>query len=141
MEGLRGAECKLVGSTAHRVACTKVNLMENRTRRINILPLRVTPVAAAVATALGSFSGISIAADPAPDSARPEEIIVTATRRDTTVQEVPYNLSAISGPTLEQLQINDLSDIARFTPGLVQVDQGARDGSRLIMRGLNASGT
>ena len=114
--------------------------MRAKNRRINIVPLRVTPVAAAVAAALGSFGGVAFAADAAPDAPVTEEIIVTATRRDTTVQEVPYNLSAISGATIEDLQLTDLSDIARYTPGLVQVDQGARDANRLIIRGLNASG-
>jgi outer membrane receptor protein involved in Fe transport len=97
-----------------------------------VIPVRVTPVAAAVASALGSISGASLAAET-------EETVVTATRRDTSVQEVPYNLSAISGDTIESLQLTNLSDIARYTPGLIQFDQGARDANLLIMRGINAS--
>ena len=105
LPGDGGGRCKSVGSGAYRAIYSQGKLMKNRKRQIKILPLRVTPVAAAVAAAIGSFSGMSLAADPTPDGSGPEEMIVTATRRDTTVQEVPYNLSAISGPTLEQLQI------------------------------------
>jgi iron complex outermembrane receptor protein len=109
--------------------------------KIKAIPMRVTPLAAAIATALGSFSGVSLAADQ-DVQAKPgtQEIVVSATRRDTSVQEVPYNLSAISGTEIDSLNIVDLSGIARWTPGLVQVDQGSRDANTLIIRGINASG-
>jgi iron complex outermembrane receptor protein len=114
---------------------------------IKSAPVRVTPVAAAVAIILSNFFGISLAADDAKseDAAKAsdltgtDEIVVTATRRDTSVQDVPYNLSALSDADIKTLQIQDLSDIARWTPGLTHVDQGARDANQLIMRGLNAS--
>jgi outer membrane receptor protein involved in Fe transport len=112
-------------------------MMKNRKTVIRAVPVRVTPIAAAVATALGSFSGISIADDQVVTTK--EEIVVTATRRDTTVQEVPYSISVLDAKTLDELKITDLSGIARWTPGLTQVDQGARDGSRLIIRGMNVS--
>jgi iron complex outermembrane receptor protein len=107
---------------------------------IRTVPMHVKPITAAVATAIGSFSGISLADTTSSASNAREEIVVTATRRDASVQDVPYNLSAISGQTIENLQLMDISDLARWTPGLVQVDQGPRDANRLIMRGLNASG-
>jgi iron complex outermembrane receptor protein len=122
-----------------------MKVMKTRDPVIRAIPVRVTPVAAAVATALGSFCGISLAADDTATERNAsaltgtDEIVVTATRRDTSLQDVPYNLSALSDADIEALQIRDLSDISRWTPGLIQVDQGARDANRLIMRGLNAS--
>lgn len=95
------------------------------------IPVRVTPLAAAVASALGSISGVALATD---------EITVTASRRAENLQELPYSVSAISSADIQALQLTDLSGIARWTPGLIQVDQGARDGSRLIIRGMNISG-
>ncbi len=97
------------------------------------VPVRVTPLAAAVATAMGSFAGISTAA------ADTEELVVTATRRDASVQEVPGSVAALSGEDIRDLQINDLSDIARWSAGLIQVDQGARDANLMISRGINAN--
>ena len=69
------------------------------------IPVRMTPVAAAVAAAFGSTPGISLAEDHSGKSALTgtEEITVTATRRDESIQDVPYNLSAISG-TMVHLQ-------------------------------------
>ncbi|MCP4002102.1 MAG: TonB-dependent receptor [Gammaproteobacteria bacterium] len=108
-------------------------------------PVRLTSVTALVAMILSNFFGVSLAADDAkPEetsgaSKGTDEIVVTATRRDTSIQEVPYNLSAISEKEIEHLQIYDLSDVARWTPGLIEVDQGARNANLLIMRGLNSS--
>ena len=110
--------------------------MKSRKTVIRAVPVRVTPIAAAVAMAIGSFSGVTLAEEGA---ATIEEIIVTATRRDTSTQEVPYSISVLDAKTINELKISDLSTIARWTPGLTQVDQGARDGSRLIIRGINVS--
>jgi outer membrane receptor protein involved in Fe transport len=70
-----------------------------------------------------------------------EEIVVTATRRAQSTEEIPYNISAVSGDSLVQKGITDFAKLARNTTGLVLVDSGGRDnsqGSGLIMRGLNA---
>lgn len=107
--------------------------MRSKKARVRAVSVRVKPVTAAVATALGSFVGLDMAAAATP------EIVVSATRRDTAIQEVPYSISALDGETIENLQVRSLSDIARWVPGLSQVDQGSREANQLIIRGLNAS--
>jgi outer membrane receptor protein involved in Fe transport len=72
-----------------------------------------------------------------------EEVIVTATRRSTTVEEIPYNISAMSGDALTRTGTTDLAQLANQIPGFNFEDRGPRfAGSTVpIMRGLNASDT
>ncbi len=72
-------------------------------------------------------------------TAQLEEITVTASRRDTTVKDINYNLSAISGETITELRILDTTELARWTPGLTIVDQGARQSNLAIIRGTNVN--
>ena len=67
-----------------------------------------------------------------------EEIVVTATRRAESIQDIPVNISAVGGDAIEQQGFDDLSELASYVPGLNIVDQGGRDGNRIVVRGLNA---
>ncbi len=72
-----------------------------------------------------------------------EEIIVTANRRAQSVQDVPYNISAISGETLEQSLILDQADLMRAVPGVAVVDRGYRNAgviNGIMIRGVNVDG-
>jgi len=72
-----------------------------------------------------------------------QEIVVTASRRQTSVEDIPYNISAIGADTLARTGANDLAHIANQIPGFNYEDRGPRfAGSTVpIMRGLNASDT
>jgi outer membrane receptor protein involved in Fe transport len=65
-----------------------------------------------------------------------DEITVTATRRAESVQDVPYNIQAISSQTLDVIGALDQRDFARMIPGLSMVDSGARNGVEFVLRGL-----
>ena len=67
-----------------------------------------------------------------------DEIIVTATRRSESVQDIPINISAVGGEQIEKQGFGDLSELSAFVPGLNISDQGGRDGNRIVVRGLNA---
>ena len=67
-----------------------------------------------------------------------DEIIVTATRRSESVQDIAVNISAVGGAQIEQQGFGDLSELAAFVPGINISDQGGRDGNRIVVRGLNA---
>lgn len=47
-----------------------------------------------------------------------EEIIVTATKRNESVQEVPLAITALSGHFTESVNLNDVKDLISFTPGI-----------------------
>ena len=66
-----------------------------------------------------------------------DEIIVTATRRAESIQDIPINISAIGGAEIAQQGFDDLSELSAFVPGLNIADQGGRDGNRIVVRGLN----
>ncbi|RUO77523.1 TonB-dependent receptor [Idiomarina seosinensis] len=68
-----------------------------------------------------------------------EKIQVTATRRSGTVQDVPLNITALNGDVIQQQNITDVYDIARWVPGLTVPDQGSRSDAALIVRGLNTN--
>lgn len=53
------------------------------------------------------------------DSSNIAEILVTATRRKTTLEQTPISISFIGQETIDQHRIVGLSDVAELTPGLV----------------------
>ncbi|MEZ5927893.1 MAG: TonB-dependent receptor [Parvularculaceae bacterium] len=74
--------------------------------------------------------------------ANPDEITVTATRRQQSVQDVPYNISAYSADDLEQAGASDISDLSHIVPGIAYIDQGPRLGANnngFIIRGLRGT--
>jgi iron complex outermembrane receptor protein len=93
-------------------------------------PFQVSTLSAAIAATL--VSGYTTAQESLL-----EEVIVTATRRAQSVQDIPINITALSSGFIERQRITDLSDIARVVPGLTLVDQGPRSGNTLTVRGLN----
>jgi outer membrane receptor protein involved in Fe transport len=68
-----------------------------------------------------------------------EQIEVTATRRSGSIQEAPLNITALNSDVIKDQNIGDLEDVARWVPGLTVSDQGGREGSPIIVRGLNTN--
>lgn len=70
-----------------------------------------------------------------------DAIVVTATRRETKLLEIPYNISAVTGDALERLGVSDITQLSKVMPGLDYPNQGAgRDAfTQPIIRGLNLS--
>jgi outer membrane receptor protein involved in Fe transport len=95
------------------------------------------PLTVAVATALGAAVAAPVSWAQAPAQVRLEEIVVTASRRATSVQDLPFNITAVSGDTLERQRLTSLNEFSRWVPGLSVVDQGARGGNLMTVRGLN----
>jgi outer membrane receptor protein involved in Fe transport len=91
------------------------------------------PLAAAIATALATGYATATLAQSAPL----EEIIVTASRRESTIQELPFNIAAIGADRLEDQRLTTLAELSRWVPGLTVVDQGPRASSLMTVRGLN----
>jgi iron complex outermembrane receptor protein len=47
-----------------------------------------------------------------------EEIVVTATRREENLLEVPLSIAAYTQEALDQKGVRTIEDLARITPGL-----------------------
>ena len=68
------------------------------------------------------------------------EEIVTATARETTVLDVPYNISTLSGVDIASRSILDDSELLRNFVGISSIDRGYRNAgttSNIRIRGLN----
>ena len=66
-----------------------------------------------------------------------EAVVVTATRIEEPLQQVPMSISAVTGAQIERRAIGNLTELSRWIPGLTVVDQGARGSNVVIARGLN----
>ena len=96
------------------------------------------PLVMAIGAALAGTAPAALAQDGADGAI--EEIMVTATRRETTVQDIPYNISAISGEALEKQNIINQYDVLRAMHGITVVDRGYRNSgtvNSIVIRGLN----
>lgn len=87
-------------------------------------------IAVAVAAAIAS---------PAVAQDAIEEIIVTATKRESSVQDLAVAVTAISGDEIKELQLVNVVDIEKTVPGLKVRYVGADP--TIIMRGAGAAGT
>jgi len=65
-----------------------------------------------------------------------EEVVVTAQKRDQSLQDVPSSVSVLSEAMLRDFNIQDFSELEQLTPGLVLENRNARSGS-ISMRGID----
>lgn len=73
----------------------------------------------AIALALASGLPVSVAfAQEAQEATVFEEVIVTATKREQSIYDVPVAVSAFTAATIEKQGITDLTDIGKFVPNL-----------------------
>jgi iron complex outermembrane receptor protein len=63
------------------------------------------------------------------------EIIVTAQKRDQSLERVPLSIDVVGGTTLEQRQIDTVSDLSRVVPGF-EFDRAPNEIPSLTFRGL-----
>ena len=69
-----------------------------------------------------------------------EEVIVTATARAESTQNIPYNISAITGADIEAQNIVDSNELMRNIAGISVVDRGYRNQGHMnsiVIRGVN----
>ena len=74
------------------------------------------------AVAAGSCIGVMPLSLQAQDPVMLEEILVTATKRTESLQDVPISVGVVTGEFMNTFDIKDMNDIQNFVPGL-QVQQ------------------
>ncbi|WP_308238318.1 TonB-dependent receptor [Phenylobacterium sp. J367] len=90
-------------------------------------------LAALLATSM--FTGL---AAPALAQTALDEVVVTAQKRSENLQDVPVSVQALGAERLDELQVTDMADYARFLPN-VTIQTAAPGFSTIYMRGV-ASG-
>ncbi|MFC0203945.1 TonB-dependent receptor [Novosphingobium soli] len=100
----------------------------------------VASIVLALAAALPTVAQAQdAAAGTATDTEVGTDIVVTALRRDTTVQTTPIAITALTGETLTNAGVTNIADYAKFVPSLRIQDNGPGQ-RRVSLRGVQASG-
>ena len=100
-----------------------------------------SPGAALLAGSVGMFATLAHAqtAPAADESGGLAEIVVTAQKRSSTVQETPISITAVSGADLQDRGIADVATLAAATPGVSLKSNGPGQ-TEIEMRGMTSSG-
>ena len=95
---------------------------------------------AAIATAVAGMAGPAAAQGNQPAKRSIEEITVTATKREESMQDVPVSVSALKGEALKELRIGSFQDYVQYLPNVVA--QGTGPGqNEIFIRGAATSQT
>src|ERR1700723_3403840 len=96
-------------------------------------------LACAIAAVLSTCAAAAHA-DTAVDAAASsgiDEVVVTATRRSESIQDVPLTIQAITGDQLKQLNVSTFDDAIKLLPNVTFANNGPGTGN-IFMRGLSA---
>jgi iron complex outermembrane receptor protein len=95
--------------------------------------------------ALASMFGatIAIAQTVTPAGGQIDEIVVTATRRSESLQDVPMSITALNAATLEERSVKSFIDYAGQVPSLAFADTGDGSGTArtISIRGVSGDNT
>jgi iron complex outermembrane receptor protein len=114
-------------------------------RQVNAKWISSSAIAAIAVLGAGATPGFAqTAPQPASRAAGDQsgdrdagEIIVTATRRDQSIQDVPLTIQAFSTDTLSKLNVTTFNDLLKYTPNVSFANNGPGAGA-IFMRGLSA---
>ncbi len=108
-------------------------------RRVQVSTIAVAVAAILAASQSARAQEIS-AAETEAATAGVEVIVVTAQRREESIQDVPLSVQAFSGQALEQAGIDSVLDLPRLVPNF-NVARGTQTSNvRLSIRGVGAAG-
>ena len=105
--------------------------MTHRSRPESVRRLRWLAGISAIAIAVPAF------AQDAPAETTGNEIVVTATKRDQTIQDVPFSINAQTAADIEKSGSSTLEDVARNVAGLSVQNLGPGQ-SQVSVRGVSA---
>src|SRR5512140_294473 len=98
---------------------------------------------AVVAVCAGPFTlgqwAWGAAAGPEATAGAIEEVVVTAEKRESTVQKTPISITAISGAELQAAGVSNLLSVAQQVPGVSFKTSGPGQ-TEFEMRGLTSTG-
>ncbi|MGX7895360.1 TonB-dependent receptor [Tsuneonella sp. HG222] len=108
---------------------------------------RVARSAALAGTCLAAFVSTGAAAQNEAEAqeqaaASPLEIVVTAERRATNLQDTPLSVLAITSEAIESKGIEDLQDLAEYSPNLtISPTRGSgNNAANFVIRGIGGGG-
>ena len=107
------------------------------------LQIKRNALTTAITTAIIASTQISLALaqdQAAEDNLVLEEVIVTATARAESTQDIPFNITAIQGSDIEAQNIVDSNELMRNIAGISVVDRGFRNQgtmNSIVIRGVN----
>ncbi|USI73408.1 TonB-dependent receptor [Sphingomonas morindae] len=97
-----------------------------------VIPGPVAPVGTTPSAQPNTDTGPGTGADTGQVS----EIVVTATKRETSLEKTPIAISAFSQNQLNRQQVQDVTGLANFVPSLHFAQQGDQGAILLTMRGI-----
>lgn len=76
----------------------------------------------------------------APAMAQLDEIVVTATKRAESIQDVPISISAYSGDFVEDSDIQTLQELSLYAPNFTFATSSQPQNARIVIRGIGSVG-
>lgn len=90
-----------------------------------------------LAASLSAIAGLAVAQQPTAL----EEVIVTATKRPTSLQDTPVTVNAFTDAAIREAGINNAGDLAIMTPSLSVTANTSPFSARLQIRGVGTAQT
>jgi outer membrane receptor protein involved in Fe transport len=88
----------------------------------------VKPLSAAVSAAIIAGAALPAMSQDAPARSRSlvlEEVVVTAQKREQSINDIPMSITAFSGENMQEMGIQDTADLALIVPGFAFSDSQA----------------
>ncbi|MET0360157.1 MAG: TonB-dependent receptor [Sphingobium sp.] len=114
----------------------KSSLTVSSASLLTLAMLSLSAPAVAAPEPAGAVAGAATAELPEEGGG---DIVVTALRRNSTVQDTPISIAALSGETITKSGATQLQDYFRQVPNL-NLTQGQIGTNRISIRGINAAG-
>ncbi len=116
-----------------------MHMLQGSTERYEpVIPLKKALLAVAIAGALGAGPAAMAQEEESEASdALLEEVIVTATRRENNILDVPISITALTGEELDLLGALDITYLAQQSPNTtLEVSRGTNTTLTAFMRGV-----
>lgn len=106
------------------------------------MQMKLKQSASVVALIASGLAGPDFSVQAATENGDPslEEVVVTAQKREESVQKVPISISVLNGAGLDRNTLPNMSAIFNTVPGVATLPSFQAGSSQIIMRGVTANG-